>query len=76
MLVVVDVGVTGTEVEVMNDGGGKVASGELARLDTLGCMIAAERVFGRPGTEVSNGSGQCLIHRTASTRRTGGHEQT
>lgn len=62
MLVVVDVGVTGTEVEVINDGKGKVAGEELARLDAFGCMLAAEGVFGRPGTGVSNGSGQCLVH--------------
>jgi hypothetical protein len=75
-LVVVDVGVTGTEIEVMDDGGGRVAGGELAMLDTPGCVLAAEGVFGRPGTGVSNGSGQCLVHRTVPTRRTGGHEQT
>lgn len=62
MLVVVDVGVTGTEVEVINDSEGKVAGEELARLDTPGCMLAAEGVFGRPGTGVSNGSGQRLVH--------------
>jgi hypothetical protein len=62
MLVVVDVGVTGTEVEVINDSEGKVAGEELARLGTPGCMLAAEDVFGRPGTGVSNGSGQCLVH--------------
>jgi len=65
---VVDVGVTGTEVEVMNDDGGKVAGGELARLDTPGCVLAAEGVFGRPGTGVSNGSGQYLVHRERHQR--------
>ena len=56
-LVVADVGITMTEVKAMNDGGGKVAGGELARLDTPGCMLAVEGVFERPGTGVSNRSG-------------------
>ena len=75
-LVVAGVGVTGTEVKVINDGGGTLAGGELAGLDTLGCVLATEDVFGGLGTGVSNGSGQYLTHRTAPTRRTGRHEQT
>jgi hypothetical protein len=62
-LVVVGGDVTGTGVEVINDGGGTLADGELVGLDTPGCVLAAEGVFGGPGTGVSNGSGQCLVHR-------------
>jgi hypothetical protein len=67
-LVVVGGGVTGTGVEVTNDGEGVLASGELVGLDTPGCVLAAEGVFRGLGTGVSNGSGQCLVHRERHRR--------
>jgi hypothetical protein len=67
-LVVVGGGVIGTGVEVINDGGGTLAGGELVGLDTPGCVLVVEGVFGGPGTGVSNGSGQCLVHRERHKR--------
>jgi hypothetical protein len=75
-LVVVAVGVIGTGVEATNDGGGVLAGGELAGPGTPGCVLAAVGVLGALGTGVSNGSGQCLVHRERhQNRRTGRHEQ-